>query len=366
MGANVLIAAERPTEQPKLINGCTLRARSLDYFAAAVGRSPNEILDVLLGDQVSRARTSRQYFSMFRDARRNYETIRLAEFMPARAAEGAYAYGLRNSRLVGGLAELGDEIGLRWSAGGEKSLADYQASALGDTPFVVNGSHLPLEGAPSSTPPSAFVVAWQCTMRRKPSSVLPDGGSLIAGIRQPRGMDIGVFYPFADPLTPDANAYGLFYRVVRPGAENQKERVIEEMRSAVVGVGASIGWEVVDEESAAAGAQVPGFDWDDVEAPMPDYFDLHRTFGAGLPIITGCGMARGALAGWLTAESLIRGESPAPVVNRSLHRWRKLNRQFCRGMEDRTGMTAALLSRFPGRLIGKAADRPHVWAGVQR
>lgn len=177
-------------------------------------------------------------------------------------------------------------------------------------------------------------------------------------------MDIGVFYPFADPLTPDANTYGLFYRVLRPGADYQKESVIEEMRSAVVGVGASIGWELVDEGSTAAGAQVPGFDWDDVAAPTPDYFDLHRTFGAGLPIITGCGMARGALAGWLTAESLIRGEPPAPVVNRSLHRWRKLNRRFCRGMEDRSGFTASVLARFPGRMIGKMADRPHVWAGV--
>jgi hypothetical protein len=363
-GERVILAAERPIEQPKLINGCTLRARSLDYFAAAVGQSPQTLLDVLLGDLAPKARTTRQYFSMFRDSSRNYETIRMAEFMPERASLGAYTYGLRNSRLVGALAEFGDQIGLRWTDASETSLSDCRAAALGDTPFVVNGSHLPLEGAPQSTPPSAFVVAWQCTMKRTTADVLPEGGSLIAGIRQPDGIDIGVFYPFADPLSPDADAYGLFYRVVHPGPGHNKEEVIDTMRAHVMGVGASIGWELVDEETTAAGAQVPGFEWNDVENDLPDYFDLHRTFGAGLPIITGCGMARGALAGWLTAEALIHGEPPAPAVNRSLHRWRRLNRRFCAGMEDRTGLTSAVLGRFPALTLGMMADRPDVWAGV--
>jgi hypothetical protein len=288
----------------------------------------------------------------------------MAEFMPNRGSSGAYAYGLRNSRLVAALAEFGDEVGLRWTDGSEASLADCRAAASGQSPLVVNASHLPLEGAPQSTPPSAFVVAWQCTMKRNAADVLPEGASLIAGIRQPDGMDIGVFYPFADPLTPDADTYGLFYRVVHPGAGYDKEEAIASMREHVLGVGASIGWELVDEESTAAGAQVPGFDWNDVETSSPDYFDLHRTFGAGLPIITGCGMARAGLAGWLTAESLLRGESPEPAVNRSLHRWRRLNRKFCAGMEDRSGLAAAVLSRFPARTIGFMADRPDVWASV--
>ncbi|MEO1934464.1 MAG: hypothetical protein ABGX04_06725 [Myxococcales bacterium] len=360
----VLVAGERPSESPKLINGCTLRARSLDYLAAAVGQSPERILDILLGDLAPQARSTRQFFSMFSDASRGYETIRLAEFMPQSASRGAYAYGLRNSRLVGGLTELTDELGLHWTDGKEVSLADCRAAGSGDSPFVVNGSHQPLEGAPQSTPPAAFVVAWQCTMKRRADSVLPVAGSMIAGIRQPAGIDIGVFYPFADPLTRDADAYGLFYRVVHPDSGYQKEDVIEEMRAHVLGVGASIGWELVDEDRAAAGAQVPGFAWSDVENTLPDYFDLHRTFGAGLPIITGCGMTRGALAGWLTAESLMRGEPPATPVNRSLHRWRRLNRGFCAGMEDRTGIAAALLNRFPARLVGLLADRRDVWASV--
>jgi hypothetical protein len=33
-------------------------------------------------------------------------------------------------------------------------------------------------------------------------------------------------------------------------------------------------------------------------------------------------------------------------------------------MEDRSGLAAAVLSRFPARTIGFMADRPDVWASV--
>jgi hypothetical protein len=33
-------------------------------------------------------------------------------------------------------------------------------------------------------------------------------------------------------------------------------------------------------------------------------------------------------------------------------------------MEDRTGLAATVLGRFPARTIGIMADRPDVWASV--
>jgi hypothetical protein len=361
----VVVASARGAESPKLINGCTLRARSLDYFAAALGTTRERVLDVLLGDGAARARTRSQHVSLFsRGGAGEFEPVRMREFMPRRGGASPLAYGTRNSRLVATLAELSDEVGLRWTAAPAASLAACRALAPGDAPIVINGSHLPLEGAPTSAPPRCFVIAWQCTMRRTPGARLPDESSLIAGVARKGGIDIGVFYPFADPLTPDADAYGLFYRVVHPGPDFSKEEAIAEMRETALGVGRAIGWEPVCEEQTAAGAQVPGFDWSDVEAPLEDYFDLHRTFGAGVPIITGCGMARAGLAGWVASEALLHGDAPAPLVNRSLRRWRSMNRTFCAGMEDGTGLAAAALARFPALIFKMGADKPDTWAGA--
>lgn len=354
----------RPTESAKLINGCTLRSRALDYLAAATGVSDDQILASLLGRDIDRARTTRQFFSLFEENGGAFHATRMAEFMPPRNEAATYAFGVRNSRLARTLADLCEQNGLTFDESPADSLDACRNLARGHSPIVINGSHAPLAAAPLAAPPNQFVIAWQATMKRSRTGPLPDHASLIAGVRRATGIDIGVFYPFADPMTPDADGYGLFYRVVQPAGDFDKHAVIEEMRAAVLGIGRAIGWELIDEEATAAGAQVPAFSWEDVQAPDPGYFDLHRTFSAGVPIITGCGMTRAGLSGWLTAECVLRGEHPAPAVNRSLRRWRRLNRQFNFGMTDPTPVTAALLTRFPGPIVRLLADRPDVWASA--
>jgi len=365
-GGRVVVASSRGVESPKLVNGCTLRARSLDYYAAVLGTSPQRILDVLFGGRMERATTRSQFFSMFRDqGEGRFEAIRMGEFMPRRTADSVFAYGMRNSRLVETLAELSNDLGVQWTDAPANSLDACRALAPGDTPIVLNGSHLPLEGAPTTTPPNCFVIAWQCTMKRTDTRSFPDEASLIAGVARRGGIDIGVFYPFADPLTPEADAYGLFYRIVHPGPGFSKQDAIAEMRETTIGVARAIGWMPICEEETAAGAQVPGFPWSDVPAPLHDYFDLHRTFSAGIPIITGCGMARAGLAGWVAAEAILNGYAPATLVNQSLRPWRRLNRGFSRAMEDRSGIAATMLGRFPKQIVRRAADKPDAWAGVE-
>jgi len=365
LGGSVVVAAPRGVESPRLVNGCTLRARSLDYYCAALGMPQQRVLDVLFRGKTARAITRTQHFSMFKDrGEGRFESIRMAEFMSRRTANSAFAYGTRNSRLVETLAELCDDLGVHWTDAPASSLEACRSLAPGDAPIVLNGSHLPLEGAPTTTPPSCFVIAWQCTMKRGDSGSFPDEASLLAGVARKDGIDIGVFYPFADPLTPEADAYGLFYRIVHPGPGFSKQEAIAEMRETTLGVAQAIGWTPVCEETTAAGAQVPGFPWSDVPASLDDYFDLHRTFSAGVPIITGCGMARAGLAGWVAAEAILKGHAPAPLVNESLRPWRRLNRGFYGAMEDRTGLAAFALSRFPKALVRRAADKPDAWTSV--
>lgn len=362
----VVVASERPTEMPKLINGCTLRARSLDYFSAAFGVSPDAVLQEVFGGRAADAASHTQRFGLFRPTKSGrFETIRQADFMPRTKGRRVWAYGVRNSRLAGALATLLDGCGVTWSSTPTDSLDACRRAAPGERPIVIGGSHAPLEGAPKTAGPSCFVAAWQCTMRRRKDAPLPAHTSLVAAVRAGGGTDIGVFYPFLDPLTPDADMYGLFYRIVSPGEGFSKEKAIEDMRRTALGVGEQVGLEAVAEEATGAGALVPGFAWSDVPSELGDYFDLHRTFGAGIPIITGCGMTRAGLAGWVAAEALLRGEDPAAAVNGSLAGWRRINRIFSWGMTGpASGPMTALLGLAPGPVMRMTADRPDVWARV--
>lgn len=360
----VMLAASPAVETPKLINGCTLRARSLDYFAAALGCSNERVLDAIFGPGGPRPAANSQYFSLFRkSAAGEYEVVKAQEFMPARKDGAPFAYATRNGRLVGALAELLAEHGVTWSGESADSLDECRELAPGRNPILINGGHTPLKGAPKTDPPTCFVVAYQCAMRRG-KSWLSDDTSLIAGIHHKSCTDIGVYYPFADPLTPDADAYGLFYRIVRPDAGISKDAAIAEMRDETLGVGRTLGWEPVDEEVTGAGALIPGFSWRDVETSLDGYLDLHRTMSSGIPIITGCGMSRAGLAGWVAAEAILTGRDAGPIVNGSLKHWRRLNRFFSWGMDGLSGVFEPALRRAPGLAVRLVADRPDVWAGV--
>jgi len=214
LGGRVVIASPPVRQSPKLIGGCTLRSRSLDYFSAAFAIPKKQILERLFGQRIEVATTRAQRFSIFRRAvDGSYGGLKYGEFMPRRRDGRALAYGVRNFQLVATLAELLEESGVQQFSELPGSFDACMALSQKTKTLVVNASHMPLEGAPGPASPMCSIVAYQTPMRRVAASTFPEATSLIAGIAQEprrRRMDVGVFYPFVDPLTPAADSYGLW------------------------------------------------------------------------------------------------------------------------------------------------------------
>jgi hypothetical protein len=363
----VHIAAPRPVESRRLVNGCTLRARSLDYFAAALGCDRDALLDELFGERRSAAEAHTQRAGMaFEEETGRFRLGRIGLFMGEAADGDVLAYGLRNGHLAGRLADRVAALGVRFDDDVPDTFEACRARADGDRTLVVNGSHLPVSDLPAAAAPDRFVVASQLTLRRRENGALPPDSSFVGMRRRAGALDTGVFYPFVDPLSPAADAYGIFYRVVWPGPDFRKADEISIMRRTVEGVADALGFDPVDADETRGEAMVPCLPWRDVPSSRPDWLDLHRTYSACTPIITGDGMTRAGLAGWVAAELILAGEDPVPATNLSLRRWRGTNRGFALAVTRLSRLTAAVVGHAPGRGLRFVGAAPDMWAGLDR
>ena len=358
----VRIAAQRPAESPRLVNGCTLRARTLDYAAAAAGLTYGELRDALFGDRLASAETHAQYFALAHEQGTGFALRPLRRWMQGRV-DRPLSYGLRNGHLVGRLADRATALGVTFSSESATGFDACRDLADGEHPLVVNAAHGPLDGAPRPPAPERFVVASQVTLRRREGAPLPAQASFIGMRRREGAFDTGVYYPFHDPLTPEADAYGIFYRIVRRDRFD-RDVELEAMRETVDGVADALGLDLVEPEATRGEAVVPCLPWSDVPTHRPDYMDLFRTYSACVPIITGDGMTRAALAGWLAAEAVLSGEDPVPATNRALRLWRTTNRGFSLAMTTLSAPLAPVLSWRPEAVLGRIAALPDMWASA--
>jgi hypothetical protein len=362
----VRIAAPRPVESRRLVNGCTLRARSLDYYGAALGCTPASLVEALFGARAEVAEARAQRVCLAREeAPGRFALGAITRWMGAdHDSDPVVSYGLRNGHLVGLLAERVAALGVPFDDDTPETFEACLRRADGDRPLVVNGSHAPVSDLSQGPAPERFVVASQLPLRRRSDSPLPSRSSSVVLRRRERAFDTGVFYPFADPLTVDADYYGIVFRVVRPDAGFEKPAALAAMRGVVEGVADALGMDPVDADETRGEAMVPCFSWGDVGTPRPDWLDLHRTYSACTPIITGDGMARAGLAGWVAAEAILAGEDPVPITNRSLRLWRRANREFHGGMTRLSGIGERLLRLAPG-LMKHVGAKPDMWAGIR-
>ncbi len=365
----VVVAAPRPVESRKLVNGCTLRARSLDYYAAAFATTRQNVVETLFGPRHREAEVHRQFGSMSRSLGGGEFVIENCEtWMDAKHSDGRpIAYGIRNGRLVGALADLLAPLSHQWIPELPKSLEDCRRLAPGKNPIVLNATHESLEGVPPKAAPTHFVVASQMTFtapRRRAVGLVADHGSFVSAVPREGALDTGVYYPFVDPLSPLAEYYGIFYRIVTPGPGFDKAAELARLRDTVVGVGRAFGLEPHDEHETGATAMVPCSPWHDDVNRHRGYVDFEAIYGAGTPIITGCGMSRAGVAGYVAAEAILHGADPVALTNAALIRWRRLNRAFATCMTTLSTPVAALVRRFPGLALNFVVDWNDTWAGV--
>jgi hypothetical protein len=373
----VVIAAPPVAESRRLINGVTLRARSIDYYAAALGVDRADVLREMYGDDWTQAITYRQQATLCDVEGDNYSFRKPTTWMTSenvrkdRSTREPLAYGVRNSRLAGALIALAKKAGVTHIEEEVNDWAALRALATGSRPLIVNAKPKPLENAETiwqAPAPKEFVLASQITFTdnaRPTKGVLDKHDAFCAFIHRDRGLDMSVLYPFQDPLSPDARYYGIFYRVAKAGSFD-KAYEYETLTNEIVGVGKELGLEPHDLDETMGQAAVPCSGWRGLRNRQKDTLDLSYIYNGGAPIITGDGMVRSAVAATAAAEALLCGRDPVPEMNKALNRYRFLNWSQCRMMTNFPASAAKLIGVRPNwALAGPGLSRDlDMWAGA--
>ena len=374
----IIVAGKPVSETRQLIDGCTLRARSIDYYAAASDTSRDDILTGIYGAEWRQAETDRQMASVARMENGRARLVRVEAWMTNKGvkrdrSEGApLSYGVRNSRLMAALNEKAASCGVRFDDSGASTYDELRALSNGKNPLIVNGTPKPVAGAAwqhQPPPPKHFVAAAQMAFtapRLEAAGAIARQDSFIGILNRDGAIDMSVFYPFKDPLSPRAQYYGIFYRIVRTAARPCARDTQRALRAEVEAVGAALGLAPDDADQTSAVAWVPVSPWRFTPSRQRGVLDLSRISGAGAPIITGDGMTRAALGALAAAEALIEGSPPEPAMNRALSLYRRLNMVQAGAMAWTPGFTEWMLSRKPKfALMGPGKSRDwDMWAGA--
>ncbi len=370
----VTVAGPKLEATPRLIGGCTLRVRALDYVALALGRARLDLVNELYGDEETAhaAATFRQRAVYVHDKDAAARLGRSGTWMQAssHALEHAVAFGIRNGNLRGILERAVEGLDVRWVDEVPASRDECLDLARGEQPLLVDAAHKPMaEGRPGPAV-VGWVAASQVTLRRSSREtdaempLVRTGDAMIAAVYRGTGLDLAVFYPFADELTPQANYYGIFYRMLPLAEKERGDQHVAELRSRLQRVATALGLHPISEQQTRGEAIVPRYPWGEIEESTPGVLHLQRTYDACAPIIAGDGMARSALGGWLASEAILRGQDPSRAVNRALRRWRRANRHLAWVMTSLAPMAAPLLRSIPGPGVRLVANVPDMWAGV--
>ena len=134
----VVLAGPRTQPSPRLVGGCTLRARALDYVALALGRPRQALIDELYGSEATarRAATFRQVALVARDAG-SQATLGRQGTWSRSARESpldAVAFGIRN----GNLKSLLDRAVPTTSASRELTRCPSRTQSAGSLPLAPN------------------------------------------------------------------------------------------------------------------------------------------------------------------------------------------------------------------------------------
>lgn len=373
----VVLASGPVAESRRLINGVTLRARSIDYYAAALGCDREDVLREMYGADWTKAITYRQRTSLCDVNGEDYSLRKVGTWMTSdnvrsdRTERAPLAYGVRNSRLAGALVSLAKRAGVAHTEVEAAGWDSLRALAPGNRPLIVNAKPKPLANAETiwdAPSPKEFVIASQITFTdnaRAAKGVLDEHDAFASFIHRDKGLDMAVLYPFQDPLSPDARYYGIFYRVAKAGSFD-KAHEYKMLTDEIIGVGDALGLEAHDVEETKGAAAIPCLPWRGLQNRQKDTLDLSYIYSGGAPIITGDGMARSAVAATAGAEAILKGRDPVPEMNTALRRYRFLNWSQCRMMTHAPALAAKAIGLKPAlALAGPGYSRNwDMWAGA--
>src|ERR1700739_988681 len=157
----VTVVAPPVVESRRLINGVTLRGRCIDFISAALNTNLNEILEVMSGSSDSPPVAYRQAAAMAVQSGSSYRFGRRGQWQNGLSANRPIAYGVRNSRGVGGLRELASKLPIEFVDERVESASHLRSFGSGRHPLLVNATTIPTLIGGQAQPPKRMVLGAQ-------------------------------------------------------------------------------------------------------------------------------------------------------------------------------------------------------------
>jgi hypothetical protein len=322
----VVLAGPRAEESRRLKDGATLRGHGADLICYALGVPQYALVDALYGDIVDGRGVGTGLLSAMttKTASGAFEFGRTVPVMGGHAgATRPLFYGVRNSRAQAAMYELMDRSGVIEAPEMVTSRDEAFALAPGKRPLIVNASH-----NSGLLRDQAAKVDWATIAVQAPLIVRPSGlrhiktnSALFAGVRRGRKMDVGLFNPYGDPLSPRSTFYGIVVVEFFPGEDKQRE--LDVITDELHGIADKLGMDADDPDETLYSGMIPGSPW---KAPQsaPGTLELQMISHQGVSATYSDGMASGASAAVAAAEAVIRGVDPDRAARRAV---RKITRE---------------------------------------
>jgi hypothetical protein len=318
----VVLAGPRTVESRLLKDGATLRGHGTDYICYALGVPQNTYVDALYGDIIDgRGVGTRNVLTMSkRSPNGTYEFARVAPWQGGRTGyPRPLYYGARNSRMQGAMYELMDSAGLIEVPEAVNSLEDAHALAPGKRPLIVNASHNTALLSGKAPQVDWATIAVQAPLAVRPSGfrIVDSNTALFAGVLRDSRVDVGLFNPFGDPLSPRSTFYGIMVGEVSQRAGFDKQREIDILLDELYGIADGLGMDIDDPDETLTTGFIPGSPW---KAPQsaPGTLELQLISHQGVSATFSDGMTSGASAAVAAAEAVIRGTDPDVAARRAV------------------------------------------------
>jgi hypothetical protein len=318
----VVIAGPRTEESRRMKDGATLRGHGTDYICYALDVPHYAYVDALYGDIVDGrgVGTRNQVTMATKVPSGSYEFGPIASFQGGKKGfDRPLFYGARNSRMQAAIHELMARDGVIEVPETVSSLDQAFSLALGRRPLIVNASHN--SGLLSGQAPS---VDWATSAVQAPLKVRPGGfrtvesnASLVATVRRRNKVDVGLFNPYGDPLSPNSTFYGIIVGQVSKRAGYDKDQELKEITEELYEVADALGMDVDDPDETLFAGMIPGAPWK-APASAPGTLELQLIAHQGVSATFSDGMTTGASAAVAAAEAVIRGLDPDRAARRAV------------------------------------------------
>jgi len=165
----VTVVAPPVVESRRLINGVSLRGRGVDFMSAALNTTLDGILEVMSGSAVAPPVCYGQTAAMALQQGPSWRFSRRVRW-PGLSGNRPVVYGLRNSRVVGGMRELASKLPIEFKDERVESASHLRSFSAGRHPLLVNATTVPTLIGGEATPRNAW--DWGCRPRLSRRSVV--------------------------------------------------------------------------------------------------------------------------------------------------------------------------------------------------